>query len=84
MVASNSIIPQTVRRFLILVTKKCRNYAACGVSQTPKYLMVQKVSILLEPQIHLLHGAEKLQWELFRQAIVVGVCCKIYNNQIRA
>jgi len=25
-----------VRRFLYLVTKKCRIYAACGVSQTPK------------------------------------------------
>ncbi|MCI8718403.1 MAG: hypothetical protein HFH64_09620, partial [Lachnospiraceae bacterium] len=31
----NSIIPQTVRRFLFLATKKCRIYAACGVSQTP-------------------------------------------------
>ena len=39
MVSSNSIIPQTVRRFLILVTKKCRNYAACGVSQTLKCYM---------------------------------------------
>lgn len=33
---NNSIISQTVRRLLILVTKKCRIYAACGVSQTPK------------------------------------------------
>ena len=24
-----------MRRFLYLVTKKCRIYAACGVSQTP-------------------------------------------------
>ena len=32
---SNFIISQTVRRFLILATKKCRIYAACGVSQTP-------------------------------------------------
>ena len=32
---NNSIISQTVRRFLILLTKKCRIYAACGVSQTP-------------------------------------------------
>ena len=32
---NNSIISQTVRRLLILVTKKCRIYAACGVSQTP-------------------------------------------------
>ena len=32
----NSIISQTVRRFLILATKKCRIYAAFGVSQTPR------------------------------------------------
>ena len=32
---NNSIISQTVRRFLILATKKCRIHAACGVSQTP-------------------------------------------------
>ena len=42
MVSSNSIIPQTVRRFLILVTKKCRNYAACGVSQTPTIYSYEK------------------------------------------
>ena len=46
MVASNSIIPQTVRRFLILVTKKCRNYAACGVSQTPnKYKRERRIKM---------------------------------------
>ena len=27
-----------MRRFLYLVTKKCRIYAACGVSQTPNNL----------------------------------------------
>ena len=38
---NNSIISQTVRRLLILVTKKCRIYAACGVSQTP-ITLIQK------------------------------------------
>ena len=33
---NNSMISQTVRRFLILATKKCRIHAARGVSQTPK------------------------------------------------
>ena len=28
-----------MRRFLYLVTKKCRIYAACGVSQTPTYFI---------------------------------------------
>lgn len=31
-----------MRRFLYLVTKKCRIYAACGVSQTPNTTL-QKV-----------------------------------------
>ena len=38
---NNSIISQTVRRLLILVTKKCRIYAAFGVSQTP-ITLIQK------------------------------------------
>ena len=38
---NNSIISQTVRRLLILVTKKCRIYVACGVSQTP-ITLIQK------------------------------------------
>lgn len=38
---NNSIISQTVRRLLILVTKKCRIYTACGVSQTP-ITLIQK------------------------------------------
>ena len=36
MVFGNSIISQTVRRFLILVIKKCRIYTDFGVSQSPK------------------------------------------------
>ncbi len=35
MVFGNSIIPYPVRSYLFFVTKKCRIYAACGVSQTP-------------------------------------------------
>ena len=31
-----------MRRFLYLVTKKCRIYAACGVSQTPTYNISEK------------------------------------------
>lgn len=31
----NSIIPYPVRSYLFLGNKKCRIYAACGVSQTP-------------------------------------------------
>ena len=38
---NNSIISQTVRRLLILATKKCRIYAACGVSQMP-ITLIQK------------------------------------------
>ena len=37
MVFGDSIIPYPVRSYLILITKKCRKYAACGVSQTPIY-----------------------------------------------
>lgn len=33
-----------MRRFLYLVTKKCRIYAACGVSQTPIYNSLRKES----------------------------------------
>ena len=36
LVFGNSIIPYPVRRYLFLDNKKCRIYAACGVSQTPK------------------------------------------------
>ena len=31
-----------MRRFLYLVTKKCRIYAACGVSQTPNWNRIRK------------------------------------------
>ena len=31
-----------MRRFLYLVTKKCRIYAACGVSQTPNNKYAEK------------------------------------------
>ena len=27
---------------MILVTKKCRIYAACGVLQTPRYVLIEK------------------------------------------
>ena len=37
MVSGNSIIPYPVRSYFIFSNKKCRIYAACGVSQTPKY-----------------------------------------------
>lgn len=36
MVSGNSIIPYPVRSYFIFSNKKCRIYAACGVSQTPK------------------------------------------------
>ena len=32
----NFIIPYPVRSYLFIGDKKCRIYAACGVSQTPK------------------------------------------------
>ena len=32
----DSIIPYPVRSYLIFRNKKCRIYAVCGVSQTPK------------------------------------------------
>ncbi|MBD9163667.1 MAG: hypothetical protein EGP80_07065, partial [Blautia wexlerae] len=35
----NSIIPYPVRSYLFIGNKKCRIYAACGVSQTPKYFI---------------------------------------------
>lgn len=35
MVSGNSIIPYPVRSYFIFSNKKCRIYAACGVSQTP-------------------------------------------------
>ena len=35
LVFGNSIIPYPVRSYLFLGNKKCRIYAACGVSQTP-------------------------------------------------
>ena len=37
----NSIIPYPVRSYLFLGNKKCRIYAACGVSQTP-ITLIQK------------------------------------------
>ena len=39
MVFGNSIISQTVRRFLILVIKKCRIYTDFGVSQSPIFCL---------------------------------------------
>lgn len=39
-----------MRRFLYLVTKKCRIYAACGVSQTPiKYTNAGSITINVLP-----------------------------------
>jgi len=35
-----------VRRFLILITKKCRIYAAYGVSQTPIILILSKEVVI--------------------------------------
>ena len=37
MVFRNSIIPYPVRSYLFFRSKKCRIYAAFGVSQTPKF-----------------------------------------------
>ena len=47
---SNSIIPYPVRSYLFLGNKKCRIYAACGVSQTP---------ILVKSERSQFYGKEK-------------------------
>ncbi|HIW81017.1 MAG TPA: hypothetical protein H9742_05715 [Candidatus Acetatifactor stercoripullorum] len=48
MVFSNSIIPQTVRRFLFLATKESRIYAGSGVSQTPNEFTKEKERLAAE------------------------------------
>ena len=40
-----------MRRFLYLVTKKCRIYAACGVSQTPSDIYPRKELNLQEREM---------------------------------
>jgi len=45
LVSSNSIIPYPVRSYLFFITKKCRIYAACGVSQTPIIVKEREESV---------------------------------------
>ena len=46
MVSGNSIIPYPVRSYFIFSNKKCRIYAACGVSQTPICMKKREGGIL--------------------------------------
>jgi cyclic lactone autoinducer peptide len=40
-----------LRRYFILTTKKCRIYAAFGVSQTPRQILVERREVIMKKEV---------------------------------